>query len=147
MATIPVEIYYFIWISLIGLLFECWNNLQQSILNFTEYKINKKNSDEKKRTINIIEISTIFLFIISLLCFSFFISKIANITWIIIFLLISLISTYALTIFFNTLNIKLQKKDWVIHKDTSYNDFVNTLKRSPKRTKENKQKLHDNKGF
>ena len=135
MATIPVEIYYFIWISLIGLLFECWNNLQLSILNFVEYKINKKNSDEKKRTINTIKISTTILLIIGLFCFSFFISKIANITWIIVFLLVSLTLTYTLTIFFNMLNLKLQKKDWVIHKDTSYNDFLKYLKNLPKEQK------------
>ncbi len=143
MINMHIEVYYFIWICLIGLLFKCWSNLKLSILNFSEYQIHRRKRDDNKRVTNIIEISVVFLLIISLICFSFFIKKTENIIRIIVFLLISLILTYLLTLFFNVLNMKLQKKDWAIKKDMSYNDFLSTLEKElSKKHEEDKKNLH-----
>ena len=143
----PIEIRYLIWIALIGVLFKYWNNLHLSILNFAEYKINKsiKNSKEKRKITNIIIVSTIFLFIASLIGFYAFFNKITiNFIRVIIFLVFSLILTYTLTIVFNILNMKQRKKDWVIDKNVSYKEFLKILKEDLNRKNEKgKEKLHN----
>lgn len=140
------EVHYLILMLLITVLYGCWNKLERSILNFFEYKIHKENPSNWEKVKNIIYISIISLFAIFILFIVFIDKKEISIdpVWIFIFLIVSLILTYTLTIIFNVSNMKLQKRYWTINKDTTYKEFLHILKEnSDKEKKLKEEKLHN----